>query len=246
MNYRKTQYSLILFAFGLIYGTSAVAQTLSSPPKASSQWLSSWESLEEEDGVSGLQRQHKSKIYQYKMNALIDANAATIAALLLDGNGVASWAPGTLSSEEIERADDESRNVVYATYHFPGAVNRDSLIESTARYNPENGEIKINFKSLNKKGPKKDLRLVRFPLVAGSWTLRPTADGQTHVTHLNLALPGGIVQDNLFYVYNIGARQSAFDTLKALGKAVDNDKYRHTSLVFLRDSRDEQAYLSKH
>lgn len=216
------------YAFVVLCAQSLQAET-------SSQWLSDWESIGQKQGVSGECRQHTTKINQCRTTTIIDADLSEITALLLDGDAVASWAPNTLSSETIPEHTDGSVVTVYATYHFPGAIDRDSVIQSTAEQDPETKAVKIKFYSLDIKGPKKDLRLVRFPLMAGSWTLTPLASGKTRVQHLNFSLPGGIVQKSLYYMYNLGLKDASFDTIEALKEAVQRPAYQYAKLSFIDD-----------
>lgn len=199
-------------------------------------WLSDWQSIGQRDGISGECRQHKSKINQCRMTTIVEADLSEITALLMDGDGVASWAPSTLSSEVIEDLSHKENEVtVYMTYNFPGASNRDTVTRSTATQDPHSKVVKIKFQSLKIEGPKKDLRLVRFPLMAGSWTLSPLGPKRTQVIHLNLSLPGGMVQKNLHYLYNMGAKDASFDTIEALKQAVQRPQYQDASLSFIEN-----------
>lgn len=199
-------------------------------------WLSDWQSIGERDGISGECRQHKSKINQCRMSTVVEADLSEITALLMDGSGVATWAPSTLSSEVIDALSAKANEVtVYMTYNFPGASNRDTVTRSTATQDPQSKVVKIKFQSLNIEGPKKDLRLVRFPLMAGSWTLTPLGPKRTQVVHLNLSLPGGMVQQNLHYLYNMGAKDASFDTIAALKQAVQRPQYQGASLSYIKN-----------
>jgi len=214
---------------------SLTTATFATERKTDPKWLSEWHYIVEDQGVSGQCRQHVSKINQCRLVTTIDADLTAITALLLDGDAVSSWAPNTLSSESLARNHASHEVTVYATYAFPGARNRDAVTYSIAEQNTQTGVVKIKFHSLNIQGPKTDLRLVRFPLIAGSWTLTPLGKGQTRVEHLNLSLPGGVVQDNLYMLYNLGLKDASFDTLHALRQAVQRDEYRSAKLDFIRD-----------
>ena len=220
----------LIFCASQLLVLPAVAQA-----NGSQKWLSDWEDIGQRDGISGQCRQHHSKINQCKLTTIVEADLTELTALLLDGNGVASWAPNTLTSEIIPEMSNDSEVTVYMTYNFPGAINRDTVTRSIAEQNPDTKVVKIKFHSVDIQGPKKDLRLVRFPLMAGSWTMTPLAPGKTRIEHLNLSLPGGLVQKNLYYLYNLGTKDASFDTILALKRAVKRDKYRDAQLPFIEN-----------
>lgn len=208
-----------------------------SHANSSTTWLSDWESIGEKSNIQGECRQHKSKINQCRMTTEVNASLSELVALLLDGDAVASWAPNTLSSETLPEHSSDSVVTVYMTYHFPGAINRDTVTQSSVEQDPKSKQVKVKFRSLNITGPKKDLRLVRFPLMAGSWTLTPISENKTKLEHLNLSLPGGLVQKNLHYLYNLGVEDASFDTILALKEAVKRPEYQNAQLSFIENHR---------
>jgi hypothetical protein len=90
---------------------------------------------------------------------------------------------------------------------------------------PDLNKTKIDFITVDKPVEKKDLRLVRFPLMAGYWQFTEKENGKTEIELLTFSLPGGMVQNVLYSLFNIGSLDASFETMLAIQKQARLPEY---------------------
>ena len=247
-----------------------LSPSLNAAEAGSSQWLSPWEMKGAGDGIQAVCRQHKTKINQCKITKVFDASLTALTAVITDVENFKSWAisvmqsdrifpsnvlPSTASSSNLLSSGARPSKIpqpsslediyVYTTYHFTGAYNRDAISRYTFDQNPETKVVRITFKTVDIPLPKVDLRLVRFPLMAGYWQFAPLKNGKTQVELMSFALPGGIVQKTLYYLYNTANLEASFDTIRALMAEVKKAKYQNASLSFVDESSADEPNVDK-
>ena len=247
-----------------------LSQSLWAADVGSSQWLSPWEVKGAEDGIQAVCRQHKTKINQCKLSKVFNASLTALTAVITDVENFKSWAisvmqsdrifpsnvlPSTASSSNLLSSGARPSKIpqpsslediyVYTTYHFTGAYNRDAISRYTFDQNPETKVVRITFKTVDIPLPKVDLRLVRFPLMAGYWQFTPLENGKTQVELMSFALPGGLVQKTLYYLYNTANLEASFDTVRALMAEVKKAKYQNASLSFVDESSADEPNADK-
>ncbi len=216
---------LIVSLIHVLFSAQLVADTAPTP-----QWLSTWEAQETQDGISAECRQHKTKINQCRFRYITDVSVDALSSVILDVEHFTEWAESVSVSERVFENESSPGIYVYTNYDFVGAYDRDAVSLYTPDYDEANKRMRITFQSVDKNVPKRDMRLVRFPLMAGYWQFTELASGKTEIEHLSFTLPGGVVQKTLYYLYNVAYVDASYVTIKALERQARKDRYRHVAL----------------
>jgi len=199
----------------------------------SSNWLSGWESAGDDERVSAECRQHKSKINQCKFVTTSDIPLESLTAVIMDVNKFTEWAVSVSRSERVFQEEDPEKIYVYTNYEFIGAYDRDAVTLYTPEYDQSKKRVRITFQTVDKDIPKEDLRLVRFPLMAGYWQFTKLENGKTEIELLSFTMPGGVVQKTLYYLYNKAYVDASFDTIRALEKQAQKPSYGQFKIAAL-------------
>jgi len=201
--------------------------------KRDTQWLSGWQQQNGSNGINAQCRQHKNKINQCKFSAVVDESFTALSAVIVDVENHKSWAKSVQISEKLSPQASQKDIYVYTTYDFVGAYDRDAVLHYSAEQDSETKTVKITFKTVDKDVPKTDLRLIRFPLLAGYWQFKPLANGQTKIEHMSFAPPGGVVQKSLYYFYNLNYVGASIETIQSLLREAKKAKYQKAKLNFI-------------
>ena len=219
---------------GVLQIASSIALAESGSKK--SQWLSDWEEAGQEDGIRAVCRQHQTNINQCKFRYLSNVPAEALTSVILDVDHFTEWAESVSLSKRVFAEEDPGQLYVYTNYDFIGASDRDAVTLYTPNYDHAGKRMRITFQTVDRDVPKRDMRLVRFPLMAGYWQFTELPSGQTEIEHLSFTLPGGVVQKTLYYPYNIAYVDASFVTIKALEQQARKHKYQQ--LTDLNDLSD--------
>lgn len=192
-------------------------------------WLSTWESAGQEQGVSAECRQHKSKINQCRFRYTTDVSVEALSSVIMDVDHFTEWAESVSFSKRVFEQEDPSQTYVYTNYNFVGAYDRDAVTLYTPEYHAAEKRMRITFKTVNREVPNTDLRLVRFPLMAGYWQFTELPSGLTEIEHLSFTMPGGAVQKTLYYLYNVAYVDASFVTVRALERQARKSKYQQVA-----------------
>jgi ribosome-associated toxin RatA of RatAB toxin-antitoxin module len=207
--------------------------TAANATQKEAQWSSDWEQRDGKEGIRAQCRQHKNNIEQCKFTVVVNESVSALSAVITDVANYKTWVDSILISELLSSPDLVNEILVYVTYNFIGAYDRDAVLLYTPKQDPETKAVKIIFKTVDKEIPKTDLRLVRFPLLAGYWQFKPLNNGTTEIEHMSFAPPGGVVQKTLYYVYNMSYFNATFDTIHALLNEAQKDKYQTAKNAFM-------------
>jgi len=217
---------VFLTVFVLVFSATTIAGDVKT--EGESNWLTEWQQERSEGEIRSQCRQHVSKIKQCKFNAIVDESAHSLSSVILDVENFKEWALSVNVSDRVNFEDEEGDDIfVYTTYQFVGANNRDALSRYTLERDEQNNSVKIKFITVDKEIEKRDLRLVRFPLMAGYWQFTQLGNGKTEIEHLSFTLPGGLVQKVMYPLYNIAYLDSSFDTIRALQKQAHKPQYKN-------------------
>jgi hypothetical protein len=208
-----------------------------SKKDTSSKWLSDWEVVGDDARISAECRQHKSKINQCKFIATSDHSLESLAAVIMDVNKFTEWAVSVSKSERVFQEEEPEKVYVYTNYDFVGAYDRDAVTLYTPEYDKTINRVRITFQTVDKDVPKEDLRLVRFPLMAGYWQFTKLENGKTEIELLSFTMPGGVVQKTLYYLYNIAYVDASFETIAALEKQALKPQYQQFNVAALNLKR---------
>jgi hypothetical protein len=200
---------------------------------ASPNWLSDWAVVGDDARISAECRQHKSKINQCKFVTTSDQSLESLTAVIMDVNKFTEWAVSVSKSERVFQEEEPENIYVYTNYDFVGAYDRDAVTLYTPEYDMTNNRVRITFQTVDKDTPKEDLRLVRFPLMAGYWQFTKLPNGKTEIELLSFTMPGGIVQKTLYYLYNIAYVDASFETIMALEQQASKPRYKQFSIAAL-------------
>jgi len=198
-----------------------------------SQWITDWVLEKNERGISAKCRQNKNKINQCKFTTVSNESVAALTAVVADVDNYKLWAVSVKISKKMPPLDAINNIYVYTEYDFSGAYNRYAVTRYWAEKDPLTHGIKFNFLTENRPTPLADLRLVKFPLMAGYWKFTPLPNGKTQIEHMSFVPPGGVVQETLYYPYNLAVRNATFDTILALEKQARLPKYQAFNLALL-------------
>jgi len=223
---------IALFLF--IVCTSLSSSLFAEPNKQiSPNWLSDWEVAGDDARISAVCRQHKSKINQCKFVATSDESLESLTAVIMDVNKFTEWAVSVSRSERVFQNEEPEKVYVYTNYNFVGAYDRDAVTLYTPEYDDTKNRVRITFQTVDKDVPKEDLRLVRFPLMAGYWQFTKLANGKTEIELLSFTMPGGVVQKTLYYLYNKAYVDASFETIVALEQQAHKPKYQQFNIAAL-------------
>ena len=136
-----------------------------------------WEKLSEEDGIAVYRREvRNSSLLAVKGEALIDASAAKIAAILLDQDHKAEWVDRLYIAKTLETVSPVEI-VHYAAFNMPAIVsNRDIVYRSTYSVDLAQKVIRIVLRSVEHKDQPPTVG-VRAILKRGSYLLYPREGG---------------------------------------------------------------------
>ncbi len=212
--------SVMLFS-GLVYSEELVK----SKSKPSNKWISNWEEESTKNGVEAQCRTHVSNIKQCKLTTESDLSVESLTAVVMDVNRFKEWAVSVLQSDQIVYDENDQDIYVYTVYKFSGAYDRDALTRYRKTEFDDMNKTKIDFITVDKPVEKKDLRLVRFPLMAGHWQFTEKENGNTEIELLSFSLPGGMVQSALYSLFNVGSLDASYETMKAIQKQASLPEY---------------------
>lgn len=205
------------------------ALALADSASGQSGWLSDWESAGQEQGVSAECRQHKTKINQCRFTYTTDVSVAALSSVIMDVDRFTEWAESVSLSQRVFEQEDPSQTYVYTNYDFVGAYDRDAVTLYTPEYEADSKRMRITFQTVKRDLPNRDLRLVRFPLMAGYWQFTELPSGKTEIEHLSFTLPGGAVQKTLYYLYNVAYVDASFVTVRALERQARKQEYQQVA-----------------
>lgn len=228
IQFKNTLYLIFIVLVSQI-STFSFADSSNKEPKSAHQthnkWISDWEPERSEGNVHGTCRTHVSNIKQCKFITESDVPVAALSAVIMDVNRFKDWAVSVLSSDQVVYSEHDKDIYVYTTYHFTGAYNRDAVSRYRKTEFSELKTTKIDFITVDKPVEKKDLRLVRFPLMAGYWQFKEKDNGKTEIELLTFSLPGGMVQNVLYSLFNIGFIDASFETMRIIQKQASLPEY---------------------
>lgn len=214
---KSSAFSKFVFAILILSSTLISAENSQKQvSKTSNKWISDWSEEPSKDGVFASCRTHTSNINQCRFTTESDLSVGALTAVVMDVNRFKDWAVSVLESDQIiyDKADKDI--YVYTVYHFTGAYNRDALTRYRKTEFPDLNRTKIDFITVDKPLEKKDLRLVRFPLMAGHWQFTKKENGKTEIELLSFSLPGGMVQNVLYSLFNVGSLGASYETMNAI------------------------------
>lgn len=218
---------IFLGLISILYSSALLATENSGETSTKSpQWLTDWQQERSEGGISSECRKHVSKIMQCRFKVVVDESHEALTAVIQDVEGFKEWAISVLISERVMYEESDPDTYVYTTYNFTGAYNRDALSRYSMVTDMEGRRNRINFITVDKPYEPRDLRLVRFPLMAGYWQFTSLGNGQTEIEHQSFTQPGGLVQSTLYHLFNVAYLDSSFDTIRALLAQAKKPKYQ--------------------
>lgn len=222
---RKNIVLIFLMSIALVSNASSDENAPKKIGKVSNKWTSDWEEESPKNGVSAECRTHTSNIKQCRFTTESDIPVESLTAVVMDVNRFKDWAVSVLESDQIIYNESDEDLYVYTVYQFTGAYNRDALTRYRKTDFPDLNRTKIDFITVDKPVEKKDLRLVRFPLMAGYWQFTKKDNGKTEIQLLTFSLPGGMVQNVLYSLFNIGSLDASFETMEAIQKQASLPEY---------------------
>lgn len=217
----------------LVFSTLSTYVFSDAISENSATWLSGWETVGSDPRIKAKCRQHKSKINQCKFVAQSSQTLESLTAVIMDVNHFTEWAVSVSKSKRVFEDEEPQKVYVYTNYEFVGAYDRDAVTLYTPEYDTEKNRARITFQTVDKSLPKEDLRLVRFPLMAGYWQFTTLENGQTEIELLSFTMPGGVVQKTLYYLYNKAYIDASFDTIVALEKQASKPRYKQFNVAAL-------------
>lgn len=203
----------------MLWGATAYAE------EEQKTWLSEWEQESADEGFEARCRMHKSNVKQCIFTTRTRTSLDALSAVVLDVNNFTSWAESVAISKRMPEFEESGSVVVYTEYSFAGAYDRFAVTRYETKAKPEAKTVRVSFKTIDEKGLNPDLRLIRFPLMAGYWEFRTLSNGETEIEHKSFTLPGGAVQKNLHYFYNIAYLEASYETIRNLIQLAQTQPY---------------------
>lgn len=216
---------LSCFFLVIFSGLLLAEQGNNAEHQTSNKWVSDWEEESPKHGVQASCRTHITNIKQCRFTTESDVPVESLTAVVMDVNRFKDWAVSVIDSDQIIYDESDQDIYVYTVYHFTGAYNRDAVTRYRRTDFPESNRTKVDFITVDKPAEKKDLRLVRFPLMAGYWQFTKKENGKTEIQLLTFSLPGGMVQNVLYSLFNIGSLDASFETMQAIQKQASLPEY---------------------
>ena len=188
-------------------------------------WISEWEAHDGDEGFETHCRQHKSKIKQCVFSTVSSVPLSALVNAVRDVNNFTEWADSVRISQRIPELEGNEETVVYTEYSVSGAYDRFAVTRYETEQFPEEQRVRVRFKTIDAPGLSPDLRLVRFPIMAGYWQFQTLETGLTRIEHNSFTLPGGAVQRNLAFFYNIAYLDASYETIRNLVKFAKQEPY---------------------
>lgn len=201
-------------------------------------WISEWEAHDGDEGFETRCRQHKSKIKQCVFSTLSAVPLSALVSAVRDVNNFTQWADSVRISQRIPELEENDETVVYTEYSVSGAYDRFAVTRYETEQFPEEQRVRVRFNTIDEPGLSPDLRLVRFPIMAGYWQFQTLDNGLTRIEHKSFTLPGGAVQRNLAFFYNIAYLDASYETIRNLIKFAEKEPY--ISSKWLWEKKPEQ------
>jgi len=201
------------------------------------KWKSQWAFEREDDGITSECRTHISDIEQCKLTVITDDSVAALTEINVDSSNLSSWSHNIKTVRRLEGSSGKYDYRLLMTHLFTGALDRWSITHTTVDRDPKTGEVMLVFKLDNqtKEQPHyiKDNVVsehVRFKYLAGYWKFTPLENGKTKIVYSSIGQPGGYVQKFMTPLYNIGALDTLYETVKKLLIDVKDAKYQKATL----------------
>tara|TARA_R110001592_G_scaffold24536_2_gene94426 strand:+ start:1992 stop:2708 length:717 start_codon:yes stop_codon:yes gene_type:complete len=223
---QKFSYPMLVLSLFVLFSVQGNADDLQkNTHQTSNKWISEWEVEPSKQDVHAKCRTHISNIKQCMFTTESDLPISALSSVVMDVNRFKDWAVSVLQSDQIVYDENDKDIYVYTVYHFTGAYNRDALTRYRKTEFLDLNKTKIDFITVDKPVEKKDLRLVRFPLMAGHWQFTKKENGKTEIELLSFSLPGGLVQNVLYSLFNIGSLDASYETMTAIQKQASLPEY---------------------
>ena len=170
-----------------------------------------WE-LQDEDGTLQVftRKVDDSPFLEVMATVQINASASRVTEFLGDGNGCAAWRAMCRSSQVLEALSDEER-YVYLVLDMPWPLtDRDMVIHSQTRLDPDSSSAIVNLRTDSSRHPPGDF--VRAESV-GKFMLRVLPDQQVEFTYIMHTDLGGDLPPEAI---NARLAESTMDDLRRL------------------------------
>jgi hypothetical protein len=148
-----------------------------------------WSTYAVKNGITLQRRRVESGYYDLRASLVVDAPPAAVEEAIWSMI-TADAGPNVAKREVLARSPREV--VVYDRVHTPVVSNRDVTVR-IRKVPRTDGKIEVQFESRNDLGPPPRKGYVRIPVVRGSWTVEPRADGKSQLSYQCYSEAGGLV-----------------------------------------------------
>ena len=179
-------------------------------------WITDWEEHDGDEGFETRCRKHESKIKQCVFSTVSSAPLPALANAVRDVNRFTEWAESVRESQRIPELEQDNEIVVYTEYSVSAGYDRFAVTRYETEQYPEEQRVRVRFHTFDAPGLNSDLELVRFPIMKGYWQFQTLENGQTLIEHESFTLPGGAIQRNLAFFYNIAYLDASYETIQNL------------------------------
>lgn len=208
------------------YAAFSALLGLAQPSFADNEsWISEWAAHDGDEGFETRCRKHKSKIKQCVFSTVSSVPLSALVSAVRDVNNFTQWADSVRISQRIPELEENNETVVYTEYSVSGAYDRFAVTRYETEQFPAEQRVRVRFNTIDEPGLSPDLRLVRFPIMAGYWQFQTLDNGLTLIEHKSFTLPGGAVQRNLAFFYNIAYLDASYETIRNLIKFAEKEPY---------------------
>ena len=174
-------------------------------------------------GVTIHSRQREgSDIREFKAVGSIEANPATVFAILDDSEAYPSFMPYTAECRVLKREKDAVLS--YQRLEVPLVSDRDFTLRSqNAKWQSPEGLIyRIRWLPANDEGPAAKAGVARVQVCEGGWLLEPDGAGATRATYSIFTDSGGTLPS---FIANNGSRIAIRKVFDAVRKRVKDPKF---------------------
>ncbi|MEE2959517.1 MAG: START domain-containing protein [Myxococcota bacterium] len=198
----------------LVFLISLIGQNHAFAEKSAADW----EIITEDDGIIVSQKEVPGRSLPiFKGQATFDSGVFDILGVLQDVGTGPQWMHACKEAQLLEKISD-FEFIIYNRTDAPWPISdRDVVVHSKATYNKEEGWLKINMLSLDRKDKPEVDGVVRMPRLNGEYIFTQSLNEKVLVTYEVDADPGGLLPG---WIARMASRDIPLHTLVNLRKRV--------------------------
>lgn len=199
-----------------------------------------WKLEKSEDGIKVYTaRVEGSEFKAFKAYMDVNAGMDQLVSMHLDPEDIQDWLYDCKKAKLVKKVMDNEYYIYYVSDAPWPVKDRDYVLHSIIRQNPEDFSVTIAFESVSGLMDQKE-ECVRMAQVKGYWLFRPIANQKIRIEYQVHADPNGSLPA---WLANAAVVDQPFNTMKSIRDKLGQSKYKKASVAFICEPDECAASL---